>query len=149
LAKSTDLDSVRCSLLNGKTLEEYNVRGNILEIGPGPGTNFRCLENTTTDRINKWVGVEPNKYFNQYLEEEKVKRNISFPTEVVWLKGEDIDIEPSSFDAVIATHVLCSVENINSIFNQVHRALKNNGTYYFIGKIIYHKNISIIHYDYF
>jgi len=117
------LDSLRCANIQ-------NLHGRVLEIGPGPGTNFRCWQNNTS--ITEWVGVEPNPYFQQRQVVESEARNISFPVSTVWLKGEHVDIEPESFDHVVGTHVLCSVDDVRMVLKQVHRALKPNGTYHFM-----------------
>lgn len=92
-------------------LEE--IGGRVLEIGPGPATNFRCLYPPTD--IVEWVGVEPNNHFVDSIEEQKQKWNISFDTRLTWLKGEDIDVEDEGFDAVVGTHVLCSVSDVNQV----------------------------------
>eukprot|EP00286_Rhodomonas_abbreviata_P012753 CAMPEP_0181326032 /NCGR_PEP_ID=MMETSP1101-20121128/21263_1 /TAXON_ID=46948 /ORGANISM="Rhodomonas abbreviata, Strain Caron Lab Isolate" /LENGTH=136 /DNA_ID=CAMNT_0023434421 /DNA_START=12 /DNA_END=422 /DNA_ORIENTATION=- len=57
--------------------------------------------------------------------------NISFPISTVWLRGENVDIIPESFDYVVGSHVLCSVDNVRQVLKQVKRALKPGGTYYF------------------
>ena len=49
------------------------------------------------------------------IELQKQKYNISFDTRLTWLKGEDIDVENESFDAVIGTHVLCSVSDVDQV----------------------------------
>jgi hypothetical protein len=89
------------------------ISGHVLEIGPGPATNFRCLYPPTD--IVDWVGVEPNNYFLDVIEEQKQKWNISFDTRLTWLKGENIDAEDEGFDAVVSTHVLCSVSDVNQV----------------------------------
>lgn len=35
-------------------------------------------------------------------------------------------------DAVVVTHVLCSVENVNAVLDEIHRVLRPNGTLYFL-----------------
>mgnify|MGYP001945444002 CR=1 FL=1 len=90
-----------------------DISGRVLEIGPGPATNFRCLYPPSD--ITEWVGVEPNNYFMESIEEQKLKYNISFDTSLTWLKGEAIDAEDEGFDAVISTHVLCSVSDVNQV----------------------------------
>lgn len=123
LLKEQALDGPRCDHIK-------HVHGRVLEIGPGPGTNFRCWSNNT--QITEWVGVEPNTNFKERLESEKLKKNISFPTSTVWLKGEDYDVDAGSFDFVVATHILCSIDNIPGVIHQIKRALKPNGKYYFM-----------------
>lgn len=76
--------------------------------------------------------MEPNIFFQELLSQEKIKKNITFPTKTVWLKGENVDVEPESFDYVVAAHVLCSVDDVGQVVTQIKRALKPGGTYYFL-----------------
>ena len=89
----------------------------MLEIGPGPGTNFWCWgsESNSTHDITEWVGVEPNEFFQLKIEENRLAHGLTFPTSTVWLKGEHVDVEPESFDAVVGTHVLCSVDDVYQV----------------------------------
>lgn len=48
------------------------------------------------------------------------------------MKGENVDVEPESFDYVVAAHVLCSVDDVSQVVHQIKRALKPGGTYYFL-----------------
>eukprot|EP00603_Paraphysomonas_imperforata_P001066 CAMPEP_0114427526 /NCGR_PEP_ID=MMETSP0103-20121206/8400_1 /TAXON_ID=37642 ORGANISM="Paraphysomonas imperforata, Strain PA2" /NCGR_SAMPLE_ID=MMETSP0103 /ASSEMBLY_ACC=CAM_ASM_000201 /LENGTH=294 /DNA_ID=CAMNT_0001596603 /DNA_START=45 /DNA_END=929 /DNA_ORIENTATION=- len=123
LTQDTALDVLRCGLLE-------DISGRVLEIGPGPATNFRCLY--PPSEITEWVGVEPNNYFLESIESQKLKYNISFDTSLTWLKGEAIDAEDEGFDAVISTHVLCSVSDVNQVLRQISRVLKPGGTFYFM-----------------
>uniref|UniRef100_A0A7S2EAN7 Methyltransferase type 11 domain-containing protein n=1 Tax=Ditylum brightwellii TaxID=49249 RepID=A0A7S2EAN7_9STRA len=127
------IDEFRCSIL-----EKGNVAGKVLEFGPGPGTNFKCFQNSTAaSAIQEYVAVEPNAHFQQLLNAEKKKRNLDFPLEFVGIKGEDVDIsEEGSFDVVIATHVLCSVESPEVVLANVDRALKPGGTFIFFEHVI-------------
>jgi ubiquinone/menaquinone biosynthesis C-methylase UbiE len=123
LLKDQPLDLHRCELLK-------EVHGRVLEIGPGPGVNFRCWGNS--NQITEWVGVEPNTNFKDQLAAEKTKRNVTFPTRTVWLKGEDYNVEPDTFDYVVGTHILCSIDDIPGVIQQIRRALKPNGSYLFL-----------------
>eukprot|EP00981_Chlorochromonas_danica_P006093 scaffold1287_cov253-Ochromonas_danica.AAC.6 len=121
------LDSARCQHF-------ANIHGQVLELGVGPGTNFRCWTNNTgrcRAGITEWVGVEPNTNFVNALPAEIARRHITFPTRTIWMKGEDLDLQPNSFDYVIGAHVLCSVDSTPSVLQQVHRALKPGGVYLF------------------
>lgn len=117
-----NIDTPRCDHFR-------HISGRVLEIGPGPGTNFRCW--TGNDRITEWVGVDPNDFFIPQLHIEHTKRNLTFPISTIWKKGEDLDIQEGSFDVVVGAHVLCSVEDTDEVLRQIHRALKPSGKYYF------------------
>ena len=132
LAKPSELDIHRCGLLQADT-----VYGKVLEFGPGPGTNFRCLGGSN---IESWTGVEPNESFRTLLEDEAKKFDLNFPISTVWLKGETVDIEASSVDTVIGTHVLCSVTSPTSVLANINRALKEGGTFHFMEHINSPKN---------
>lgn len=123
IAKDKPADVSRCDHFRG-------IAGRVLELGPGPGTNFRCWANGAHN-ITEWVGVEPNERFAEVLEQEKRKRNVTFPTRTVWLRGEDVDVDAGSFDVVVGSHVLCSVSDTRTVLQQVHRALRPGGTYLF------------------
>lgn len=126
--KSTKLDEYRCPIM------EDHVRGRVLELGPGPGTNFKCFRNYSS-LIDEYVAVEPNVHFQKPLQDEKNRQGFTFPTSFVGLKGENIDltaIGDKSFDAVISTHVLCSVESPSSVLYNIEKALKPGGQYVFL-----------------
>lgn len=131
LRSSSPLDEHRCSIL-----EEGKVTGKVMEFGPGPGTNFKCFQNSTTtidysSLIEKYVAVEPNSYFEEEMRKEMHVRGLDFPLEFVGIKGEDaVDIDASedgSFDVVIMTHVLCSVDSVESVLSNAERVLKPGG----------------------
>ena len=123
------VDPVRQDLLSG-------LYGRILEIGPGPGANFKYFINNTA--ITEWVGVEPNTYFQQKQTEIIDELNLTFKTSTVWMKGESkmLDVEPESFDYVVGTHVLCSVDDVADVLTQVKRALKPSGQYKFYEHVL-------------
>ncbi|KAL7513457.1 hypothetical protein ACHAXN_010545 [Cyclotella atomus] len=139
--KASPLDEHRCGIL-----QSGNLSGKVLEFGPGPGTNFKCLENITTSTIEKYVVVEPNTYFEEKLEEEKKKRGLDFPLEFMGIKGENIDIvEEGTFDVVVLTHVLCSVDSVEDVLSNAEEALKPGGRLVFMehvlaeeGSVLYH-----------
>eukprot|EP00565_Helicotheca_tamesis_P006296 CAMPEP_0185725096 /NCGR_PEP_ID=MMETSP1171-20130828/1425_1 /TAXON_ID=374046 /ORGANISM="Helicotheca tamensis, Strain CCMP826" /LENGTH=282 /DNA_ID=CAMNT_0028393125 /DNA_START=49 /DNA_END=897 /DNA_ORIENTATION=- len=125
--QSEALDEFRCSIL-----EKSDVSGKVLEFGPGPGTNFKCFQNSTAaSAIQEYVAVEPNPYFHELLHNEKRERDLNFPLDFVGIKGEDVDVSEGSFDVVIATHVLCSVDFPEVVLANAERALKPGGTFVF------------------
>ena len=123
--RSTPLDEHRCSILN-----EGVVHGHVLEIGPGPGTNFRCFHNDTS--IDEYVAVEPNSFFEIEMRKELDRRGLNFLLRFVGIKGEEVDVPNESFDVVILTHVLCSVDSVANVLNTAERALKPGGKIIFM-----------------
>lgn len=95
--------------------------------------------------INEWVGVDPNIYFNEFILNEKEKYNLTFNTNIVWIQGENINVTKESFDYVIATHTLCSVDDVNQVLKQISRALKPGGKYLFFEHVTAPTN-SILYY---
>jgi len=132
--KSSPLDVDRCDVVR-------LAHGKVIEFGPGPGTNFKCFENETTSTaqqqhsIESWVGVEPNLHFVEGLQKEKESRGLDFPLNIVGLKGEEIDLTDDdhfSYDTVIMTHVLCSVDSVETVLDNAERSLKSGGRILFL-----------------
>lgn len=92
------------------------------------------------------MAVEPNSYFEQRMEEEKERRGLEFPLEFVGMKGEDVDdASDGSYDVVVMTHVLCSVDSAETVLANAERALKSGGRMVFLehvlaeeGSVLYH-----------
>ena len=124
--KNPVMNQARCDLLD-------NVSGMVMEIGTGPGTNFKCWNES---RIDAYVGVEPNRNFEEAIELEKRIHNLKFQINMLYGPGEDniVDIHRDTVDSVVATHVLCSVGSddvIEQILTQIVRVLRPGGTFYF------------------
>ncbi len=120
LSEPSELDNYRCPLVASAT-------GATLELGPGAGANFRCLVNSTS--ITSYQTVEPNDSFTNDLLEEAKSHKLPFDVTPTWLRGEDLDIPDSSIDTVLATHVLCSVDDPVMVLDNIDKALKRGGTF--------------------
>ena len=119
----TVLEPRKCSLLSG-------LHGDILEIGPGTGPNLSYLP-----RDVRWVGVEPNPFMHPYLR-ESLRRN-GFSPEQTRIdpgdpRGVRLPAADCSLDAVIDTHVLCSVPDPAGSLAEILRVLKPGGVFVFI-----------------
>eukprot|EP01083_Nonionella_stella_P000426 1225_1 len=141
------LDEHRCALLG-------NITGRVIEFGPGPGTNFRCFENYTADdiqSIEKYVAVEPNSYFEEAMRNEQERLGLAqLPLQFVGLRGEDVDIgedEYGTYDVVFFTHVLCSVDSVESVLANADRALKPGGKMIFMEHALAHEERSFLWYS--
>lgn len=115
----TNMEQLKRSLLG-------NLRGKVLEIGPGAGGNFRYYP---TDI--HWIGVEPNAFMHPYLHQEAAR----FGLRQIEIHGEMAEVLPAEdnrIDTVVSTHVLCSVADLDKTLQEVKRVLKPGGTFVFI-----------------
>ena len=128
MTQSGDMDGHRC-----ETLGLSELSGDVIEFGPGPGTNFRCW---SAAGVASWTGVEPNAHFAASQAAEAAARNLTFPRRAVWLKGEQVDVPPASFDAAVLTHVLCSVDSPAAVLASASRALRPGGKIFVLEHVI-------------
>lgn len=102
-----------------------NLRGTVLEIGPGAGPNLAYYP-----REISWIGVEPNPHMHSYLRAEAARRGIA-----VELRGgsaEQIPADDGSVDVVVSTLVLCSVADVGRALAEARRVLRPGGRFVFV-----------------
>lgn len=98
------------------------ARGRVLEIGIGSGNNLPHYDGS---RVKHLTAIDP-------LEELWNKRSIdlsTLPFEVEYIKGgaEHIPARDASFDSVVTTFTLCSVQDIHGSLKEIQRVLKPGG----------------------
>ena len=103
----------------------------VLEIGAGPGSNFRYYNRDMTLQ-----SVEPNQCFRAAFESNKA----NYPKlDIKQMKvgyGEDLPIEDKSVDAVVITLVLCSVMDQAKCFSEIKRVLRPGGKFFYMEHIV-------------
>ncbi|MGC9505839.1 class I SAM-dependent methyltransferase [Baaleninema sp.] len=109
-----------------------NLRGRILEIGPGAGANLRYYASDI-----EWIGVEPNPFMHPHLQQEAEKFGVSQIRLEVG-SAEQLPVEDHSIDAVVSTHVLCSVGDISGVLDEIDRVLKPGGRFVFLEHVAAH-----------
>lgn len=102
-----------------------DLRGDVLEIGAGAGANLGYLS-----REVRYVAVEPNVHMHAYLREEARRRGVE--VELRTATGESLPAPASSFDAVVTTLVLCSVDDVTAVLSEVRRVLRPGGRFVFV-----------------
>lgn len=101
------------------------LAGTVLEIGPGTGINLAYLPDGVY-----WLGLEPNPHLHPWLETALRQRGVL--GEVLLGQAEEIPLPQESVDAVVATLVLCSVEDPRRALAEILRVLKPGGRLVFL-----------------
>lgn len=100
----------------------------VLEIGAGSGANFGFLR-----RKIKYWNVDPNTEFENFLLETIKKYPKVEMERWVVCYGEDMrDVPDAHFDAVIVTHLLCSVHCPEKVLQECRRVLVKGGRMVFM-----------------
>jgi len=102
-----------------------NLLGQVVEIGPGTGVNFRYLP----CGVN-WIGIEPNEAFHNLLLSKASARGIH----ATLISGDAalIHLPDESADYILCTLVLCSVPDPAAVIDEMKRILKPGGKIIFI-----------------
>ena len=102
------------------------VEGEVLEIGFGTGLNLPHYP----EGIKRLAVVDPNAGMNK-----RATRRISESGKMVAafaLKAERLPMPEGSFDSVVSTWTLCSVEDPQKVLAEVYRVLKPGGRFFYL-----------------
>lgn len=119
VAERGELGDRRRALLAG-------AEGRVLELGAGTGENFKHYP----PQVTEVVAVEPDPHMRR-----QAARRIgeaAMKVELVDAAGEDVPFEASSFDTVVATLVLCSVDDLEQTSTELRRVLRPGGQLLFL-----------------
>jgi ubiquinone/menaquinone biosynthesis C-methylase UbiE len=121
----------RLPLLDDDALDEREraffgrVHGRVLEIGAGRGENFGALALDVS-----WTGLEPDA---ERREELAIRaREWGHEAPPLASGAERIAVPDASYDAVIASYVLCSVADQQAVLEEVRRVLVPGGRVVFV-----------------
>jgi len=103
-----------------------HARGRVLEIGGGTGFNLPHYPST----IEELVVTEP---VPGMLERARRRAAASaLPVTVLAAKAEALPFDDASFDTVVSTLVLCSVDDVDRALAEIHRVLRPGGQLIFV-----------------
>lgn len=100
--------------------------GDVLEIGFGTGLNLAHYP----DAVRKITTVDPNLGMHR-LAQKRIKQS-RFQVEQRLLSGERLPFQDHSFDCVVSTFTLCSVDEVNLTLREAYRVLKPSGRFLFL-----------------
>ncbi len=102
------------------------IRGEVLEIGAGTGANLNHYP-----ALERLVLAEPQAGFRRKLV-ARVGSLHRDSTRIVDAWAESLPFPDETFDAIVCTLVLCSVDNLSAALHEIWRLLRPAGTFHFI-----------------
>jgi ubiquinone/menaquinone biosynthesis C-methylase UbiE len=118
--------SERAGLREERRAMLAELGGDVLEIGPGPGLNFPFYP----DAVRSLTLAEPEEPMAVRLEERFAGSGRT--GRVVRAPAEDLPLEDDSFDHVVATFVLCTVDDPHAALTEIARVLRPGGSLVFM-----------------
>ncbi|MGB3640087.1 MAG: class I SAM-dependent methyltransferase [Rivularia sp. (in: cyanobacteria)] len=118
--------------LSDSTFSKYRqevlaeVEGEVLEIGFGTGLNLSFYP----DEIQKLITVDNNPGVHKLAQKRIEKSTITVDNRI--LSGENLPMADNTFDSVVSTWTLCSIEKVEQAIKEIHRVLKPGGKFFFI-----------------
>lgn len=103
-----------------------SARGSVLELGAGTGLNLPHYP----DALDRLVLTEPDESMARRLE-RRLER-LGRWGKVVRTVAESLPFEDSSFDTVISTLVLCTVQSPEGSLREIQRVLRPGGSLLFL-----------------
>ena len=102
-----------------------DAAGQVLEIGAGTGASFPYYR-----AARRIVATEPDPYMllRAQMRLKRERRTIA----LVQCQAESMPFVDASFDTVVSTLVLCTVENQGRSLSEIRRVLKPGGSLHFI-----------------
>ena len=98
-----------------------DLAGTVLELGAGNGLNFAHYPDTVTEV----AAVEPEDYLRERAEHTAAGAPV--PIRVVDAVADDLPFPDDSFDAAVASLVLCSVPDQGTALAELRRVLRSAG----------------------
>ena len=96
--------------------------GNVLEIGIGAG---HSLPHYNGSKVNRLTAIDPLEKL--WRKRKTELSDLDFEVSYIRGRAEQIPSEDDTFDTVVVTFTLCSVEHIDDALKEIHRVLKPCG----------------------
>ncbi|MFQ4145268.1 class I SAM-dependent methyltransferase [Chlorogloeopsis sp. ULAP02] len=109
------------------------VKGEVLEIGFGTGLNLSYYP----EHIHKIITVDVNPGIHGLAQKRIQTSSITVDHKV--LNGENLPMTDHTFDSVVSTWTLCSIENVEQALREIYRVLKPGGKFFFVDHGLSHE----------
>lgn len=103
------------------------AEGRVFEIGCGGGLNQPHYDR---GKVTHFAGIDPNAALLERA--RKAARDKGWDADIREGRGEAIPFEDASFDSVVCTYTLCSVQDQHQTLSELRRILKPGGKLIFL-----------------
>ena len=103
-----------------------HAAGRVLEIGVGTGLNLAFYDKA---KVTELVAVDPAQQMHRLARRRSERAGV--PVQLLTLSAERLPLESASFDCVVCTYTLCSVQDPVGALAEMRRVLRPGGTLLF------------------
>jgi ubiquinone/menaquinone biosynthesis C-methylase UbiE len=103
------------------------ARGAVLELGCGGGLNQAFYR---PDEVSSYAGIDPSDKLLDFARAEAQRKG--WVADIRQGVGEALQFSDASFDTVVCTYTLCSVDDPAQVLSEVRRVLKPGGRLLFL-----------------
>jgi len=123
---------IRCACGTGQVMKRRSfvvprARGDVFELGCGGGINHQFYDVAS---ITSYAGIDPHEGLLDAA--RAAARDKGWPATLKQGVGEDIPFPDRSFDTVVCTFTLCSVEDQAQVLSEMLRILRPGGQALFL-----------------
>ncbi|WP_298304933.1 class I SAM-dependent methyltransferase [uncultured Erythrobacter sp.] len=123
---------IGCACSTGQVLKRRAMvvplaRGDVFELGCGCGINQQFYD---VDAVTSYAGIDPHEGMLETAREAAIGNGWS--VDMRQGVGEDIPFASRTFDTVVCTFTLCTVEDPKQVLSEMRRILKSGGTALFL-----------------
>lgn len=98
------------------------AHGDVFELGCGDGINIPLLDES---RVSSYSAIDPSDELLLRAHDVAAERRV--PVDIRWGVGENIPFPDASFDTVLTSYTLCSVEDPEAVLREIRRILRPSG----------------------
>jgi SAM-dependent methyltransferase len=102
------------------------AQGSTLELGAGTGLNLPHYPRN----LERFVLAEPEEHMSKRL--ERRLQDLGREAEIIDAPAEALPFDENSFDTVVSTLVLCTVQDPERALEEVRRVLRPDGSFLFL-----------------